>query len=433
MSTQKCRQGCLHTLFCIFLGILRRLHLVSISFYRKYCSCGLKLAAISFNHNSTSFSGDAMNLRKNFTQTVAVPEWTAGETLPADSPAAYAIKETKGKTITIKAKFIVSSNSVTKAQVRARGGGILGPLDPQTITLASGVSVPEFVSFELKHHQIGAGGIKVEDIKWEWEFRCCGGSTWEPLETTRHRIYIVLEEPTLPWKQQPASDTQNPWTDALDRVCVWAAGQQNQVDAATAITKQINANLGLVYDNAAGAPHYELGPLYDKFELTQFLAYLTNGTGLGNIVNCMDCATITTTFSNLVGCNLHASKMSSNFGFALTPFRGIGSAVFACPGFGCGFSYHEVAWTGAHGNADPIFDACLRVDGDTNPWAPSHSEIFCVNIVFSTNPGAPLPLAVPFNAPSYKERLCTNNAAGIGSCNPIGPWPNSSNGRRPVK
>ena len=430
MANQKCRQGCLHTLFCIFLGVLRRLHLISTSFYRKYCSCGLKLVAIKFNHDSASLSGDAMNIRKNFTQTVAVPEWTAGETLAADSPAAYAIKETKGNTITIKAKFTVTSNSVTKAQVRARGGGVLGAIDPQTITLGSGVSVPEFVSFELRHHQIGAGGINVHDIKWEWEFRCCGGSEWEPLATTRHRIYIVLEEPKLPWKQV-AGDNQNAWTEALDYACVWAAGRQNQVDAATAITEHINANVGLVYDNVSGAPFYELGPQYDKFELTQFLAYLTNGTGLGNIVNCMDCATITTTFSNLVGCDLHASKMGSFF--ALTPFRGIGSAVFACPGFGCSFSYHEVAWTGAHGNADPIFDACLRVDGDGDPWAPPHNEIFCVNIVFSTNPGAALPLATPFNAPSYKERLCTNNAAGIGSCNPIGPWAASSNGRRPVR
>jgi hypothetical protein len=147
MSTQRCRQGCRHTLFCIFLHVLRRLHLISRNFYRRYCSCGLKLVAISFNHDSASLSGDAMNIRKNFTQTVAAPEWTAGETLPTDSPAAYAIRETQGRTITIKAKFTVSSNSVTKAQVRARGGGVLGQLDPQTITLANGVSVPEFVSF----------------------------------------------------------------------------------------------------------------------------------------------------------------------------------------------------------------------------------------------------------------------------------------------
>ena len=371
-----------------------------------------------------------MNLRKNFTQTITVPEWTAGETSAADSPAAYAIKETQGNKITIKAKFTVGSNNVTKAEVRAKGGGVLGSLDPQVVNFAGGVSVPAFVSFELRHHSIGTAGIKREDITWEWEFRCCGGSDWEPLQTTKHRIYIVLEEPKLPWKQQPVSDTQNPWTEALDYACVWAAGKQNRDDAATAITMAINGNLGLVYDNVSGASHYTSGGLA-LFELTQFLAYLNIGTGLGNIVNCTDCATITTTFSNLVGCDLHASKMGSFFD--LTPFRGIGAAGFACPGFGCGFSFHEVAWKGGHGNGDPLFDACLRIDGDTNPWSAPYAEQFPVNIVFSTNPGAPLPLAVPFNAQSYKERICTNDAGGIGSCAPIGPWASSSNGRRPVK
>ena len=431
MSSQTCRQGCLQVLFCLILRWLRLLHLISQNFYHKHCSCDLKLEAISFNHDTASLHADAMNIRKNFTQAISTPEWTPAITIAADSPAAYAIKETQGNKITIKASFTAGSNNVTRAEVRATGGGVLGALDAQVINFAAGVSIPAFVTFELRHHTIGSGGIKREDIKWEWEYRCCGGAEWEPLKTTTHRIYIVLEEPKLPWKQQPFPDTQNPWTVALDQACVWATGNMNRDGAATAITNHVNANLGLAYDNASGAPAYETQPNCDKFELTQFLAYVTSGTGLGNIVNCMDCATITTTFSNLVGCDLHASKMGS--GFDLTPFRGIGSAVFACPGFGCGFSYHEVAWKGANGNADPIFDACLRVDGDTNPWAAPHTELLPVNIVFSTNPGAALPLATPFNAQSYKERLCTNDLGGIGSCNPIGPWPASSNGRRPVK
>jgi hypothetical protein len=427
----ECRQGCLHSLYCLVLRKLRSLHLVSKKFYRKHCSCDLKLVAISFNHDSASLNADAMNVRQNFTQGISAPEWTVGKTLATDSPAAYAIKETQGNKITIKANFTIFPKNA-KAEIKADGGGVLGSIDPQTVTFTNGVSVPAFVSFELNHHTIGADGILWEDITWNWKFRCCGGAEWEPQQTTRHRIYIVLEEPKLPWKQSAFPDTQNPWTEALDFACVWAAGKKTRDDAATAITQRLNANLGLVYDNASGASHYTSGGLA-LFELTQFLSYLKTGIGLGNIVNCTDCATITTTFSNLVGCDLHASKMGSAFGFDLTPFRGIGAAGFGCPGFGCGFSYHEVAWKGGHSNADPLFDACLRVDGDTNPWAAPYAEIFPVNIVFSTNPGAPLPLAVPFNAQSYKERLCTNDAGGIGSCNPIGPWPSSSNGRRPVK
>ncbi len=429
--SSECHQGCRQTLLCLLLAFLRRLHLISKSFYHKHCACDLKLGAISFNHDTSSLSADAMNLRKNFTQTITAPEWTVGKTSPTDSPAAYAIKETHGKKITIKVQFTVGSNNVTKAEVRAKGGGVLGALDPQVVNFAGGVSVPALVSFELHHHSIGAAGIKREDITWHWEYRCCGGSVWEPLQTTKHRIYVVLEEPKLPWKQQPNPNDQNPWTEALDHACVWAAGQQSRDDAATAITKAINANLGLVYDNASGSSAYTTWGVVAMFELTQFLAYLTSGTGLGNIVNCTDCATITTTFSNLVGCDLHASKMGNNFN--LTPFRGIGAAGFGCPGFGCHFSFHEVAWKGGHGNGDPLFDACLRIDIDTNPWSAPHIEQFPVNIVFSTNPGAPLPLPLPFGAQSYKERICTNDVAGIGSCAPIGPWASSSNGRRPVK
>src|SRR6267143_1680747 len=77
----ECRQGCLHSLFCLVLRILRNLHLVSKKFYRKHCSCDLKLVAISFNHDSASLNADAMNVRKNFTQGIAAPEWTVGKTL----------------------------------------------------------------------------------------------------------------------------------------------------------------------------------------------------------------------------------------------------------------------------------------------------------------------------------------------------------------
>ena len=145
--SSECHQGCLQTLFCLFLSCLRRLHLISKTSYHKRCACDLKLEAISFNHDTSSLSGDAVNLRKNFTQPITAPEWTVGKTLPTDSPAAYAIKETQGQKIIIKAKFTVGSNNVTKAEVRAKGGGVLGSLDPQLVNFAGGVSVPAFVSF----------------------------------------------------------------------------------------------------------------------------------------------------------------------------------------------------------------------------------------------------------------------------------------------
>ena len=70
----ECRQGCLHSLYCLVLKRkLRSLHLVSKKFYRKHCSCDLKLVAISFNHDSASLNADAMNVRKNFATAISAP------------------------------------------------------------------------------------------------------------------------------------------------------------------------------------------------------------------------------------------------------------------------------------------------------------------------------------------------------------------------
>ena len=62
----------------------------------------VRLEAIKFNHDPGSATADALTLRRNATQTVAVPEWQWGVSVnPEDSPAAYAMKETQGQTITI--------------------------------------------------------------------------------------------------------------------------------------------------------------------------------------------------------------------------------------------------------------------------------------------------------------------------------------------
>jgi len=402
------------------------------------CDCTVNVVAISFNHDPLSSTADALNVRRNFKDTIPVPEWTAGKTLPEESPAAYAIAETSGQTITIKAKFTFSSANCSQAEVRADGGGILGAIAPQTVTFSGPVSAPEFVPMPLHRQIITNGGIRVEDIAWNWQYRCSGEESWRPIETTHHRIYVVLERPKRPWQQQPFPNNQNPWTDALEYACVWACGKTTRDDAAAAITERVNGNLGLTYDVVSGAPHYVSTD--GVFELTRFLDYLKTGVGFGNIVGCTDCAAIVTTFSNLVGCDLHASRMAREvvgnddpIGFFLTPIKAIGQPGFGCPNWGCSFRFHEVGWTGGADDDDPLFDACVVVNGGSDPWAPPYTALLPVEIVFSTNPGAPLPLSVPYTAHSYKERLGANDAAGIGSCQPIGPWGNSRNGRRLVR
>jgi hypothetical protein len=62
--------------------------------------------AIKFNHNTGSHTTDALTIRKNRYQDIAIPEWQNGISVkPEDSPAAYAILSIWRRTITIQARF----------------------------------------------------------------------------------------------------------------------------------------------------------------------------------------------------------------------------------------------------------------------------------------------------------------------------------------
>jgi hypothetical protein len=400
----------------------------------------MELAAIKFY--SGPGGANALSIRQNFGAAVAVPEWVKGKSLAKDSPTAYAIAGVAGKVITIQVSFTSDSSDPAAIYVRADGGGVLGPIDPIAIQMSGGVSVPGFVTLNLSHHQIGASGILRQNIQWDWFYKAPDG-TWVSMGSTSHRIYVVLDTPTLPWLQlptPPSSETQLPWVDALDHACLWAAGTLNALDAATAITQAVNSSLGLTYDVSHGASKYTQSVNHTSWFLcTAFLAFLNRQPeGKGNVVNCTDCATIVSSFSNLLGCQLAAAVMASPGGFLCNKIIAIGGGTVWDYPFPPAnrFSYHEVAWSGTFGYGDQIFDACLLADYSSDPWnwidpAMSHTPALPLNEIFTSQSQAPnLPLPTPFTATGYRERLAQNSQAGIGRCLPQGAWPNARGGRR---
>src|SRR5262245_9048848 len=85
----------------------------------------LRLEAIKFNHDTSSATVDAFNIRKNETAFIEPPEWRRGLSInPEDSPAAYALCETRGNTLTIEANFSCDDHSVTALEIRALDGRI---------------------------------------------------------------------------------------------------------------------------------------------------------------------------------------------------------------------------------------------------------------------------------------------------------------------
>jgi hypothetical protein len=319
----------------------------------------VELTAISFNSSPSSGRGGttALSIRQNFAAAVAVPEWVKGKSLPKDSPAAYAIAAVAGKIITIGASFATDPSGPPTVDIRADGGGVLGSIDPTTITMGGGASL-------------------------------------------------------------------------------------NGLDAATTVTKAVNGNLGLTYDISHGASKYTqaLGPT-SWFLCTAFLAFLNRQPeGKGNVVNCTDCATIVSSFANLLGCQLAAAVMASPGGFLCNKIIAIGGGSAWDYPFPPShrFSYHEVAWTGAFSHEDRIFDACLLADNSGDPWnwtdpSLSHTPVLPLNEIFTSQGQVPnLPIPTPFGEAGYRERLAQNSAAGIGCCLPQGPRPNARGGRRGV-
>ena len=295
---------------------------------------------------------------------------------PEQSPAAYSILDIGDNRVSIKVQFSVTPPNCTRAEIKAQGGGILGDVKPMTVNFGFGITSPEYIEIKLDYNGIKDAGVNVQDIEWQWMYRHIGRKKWYRMDKTRHRIYTVLKEPMMPWRQSPYPDTQNPWSEVLDFSSEWARGTNSLDGAAAAITTKVNLPMGeFEYDWMVGNYHYSTSRVADPggddptapdvFHCTKYIERLNGGYGYGKYVNCTDCASIVATFSNIVGCELWESRMVLNF--ALNEIIYIGSSKWGkpfpdsmYPGM---YSYHEVAWKGSAELNDNIFDACLKVNG----------------------------------------------------------------------
>lgn len=391
----------------------------------------VQLLAIKFNHDSASATNDAINLRKNASLFVTVPEWQRGISVnPEDSPAAYAVARVRGNTVTIQAQFRRSAPELQTVEIRALDatidpprrqgclgqilrilhgiiralfGNVLGEVAARQVTFGPSGDTA-FETFQLQYTKLDTAFVGIRTTTWRWQYRVSPGDPWSDFDTSTHRIYVLLDLPTAPWQQQPygSGNAQLPWTEVLDYACNWAFGATAAVDAACGVTRRVY-QLGparITYDCPGwGSTHYAS----PTFNCTAFLDRLRGGPGAGYYVNCTDCATFVASFANILGCDLWESRMG--WGFGLNPLLAIGSAVWQ-PACGWpGFNYHEVAWTGACDVGDHVYDACLQVDGDADPTVAPHTPL--------------LPCQMRFGDPGdgdYRDRLAT--PAGRPTCDP---------------
>ncbi len=277
----------------------------------------IELATITFNHDLTSSTTSALNIRRNKDFEVPRPEWdSASPRPPEQSCAAYAIAETQGQPVVIWAEFRVPAPSSDTYEVRATGGGVLGRLEAFPVAFAGSTS--STVDIPLAHRRYYTVGRY--DITWTWTFRRTGESTWQPLATTSHRIYMVLAVPRAPWVQN-FGDRHVPWTDLLDVACVVAQGSTLPRVATRAITIAINRSYELKYNvTYSGQPQYGFTVAGTYFLLTYWIEYVLRGNfpqefteqnlmcdpdtriwWIAKTVACYDCAAAVALMSRVVG------------------------------------------------------------------------------------------------------------------------------------
>lgn len=335
--------------------------------------CSIWITHIKFNYDQTALSDDAFNIRVDQFHDVVVPEWDQSKVLPQDSPAAYAIKETSGRKVYIQARFQIDpSTPAATGRIKATGGGILGAIDPVTVDFVNGVSHdtshpgdPEYVQIPLNNRNFSR--IARKDIYWDWFYECPHSHHWLSMNIrSHHRIYVVLQQPPAPWSQTAAQDY--PYTAALDYAIINAntSGLRDEREAAARIVQHVNGE-PLQYDIWFGAPAYLVGAAGGTFLITAWLAGFTNGP----IVNCYDCASSVTTFSNVLGCEL-TYQFHDPFGY-LDPVYPIGRGLCNNPFYGSAAPPYNVPLVGVDDDGRTSFgnhaytkqsgnnyDACMR-------------------------------------------------------------------------
>lgn len=202
-----------------------------------------------------------------------------------------------------------------------------------------------------------------QSLAWHFEFKDSGGS-YVPIpgaeQHTTLRFYGVLGN------DQGTAAPDLPWVAVVDEVTTRIAGKATDAPGARAVLVQyVYEEMGLTYDRKSGASHYSKyaggGWTSASFSLAAFLT-----RARGKIVNCTDCASILSTYANMIGAKLHYAIIGWNF--KLNPILGIGAMSFGSP-FDSGrfsFSYHAVT---TPDEALTIDDATLAVDGDSDPTA----------------------------------------------------------------
>jgi hypothetical protein len=221
---------------------------------------------------------------------------------------------------------------------------------------------------------VASCGVGRYEIVWNWKCEF-NGVTYDA-GTTCFTLYVVLAEPSGagPWYQPPAAIAGGdiPWTAALDWACTWAQGATAIEDAAAKITREVFAlgtpsrtSSGLARFRYGNTNEFVCGETLEIFRLTAMLETLARPAGCGEPpVACMDCASLVSTFCNVLGGDAVVKRIvpvdAGNLDANIVML--IGGEVEVPR-----FRTHQVVCLES---TQSVFDGCLAIDAMPPPGQP---------------------------------------------------------------
>lgn len=232
---------------------------------------------------------------------------------------------------------------------------------------------------------------KLENYVLDFLFEYDHKGKWKKIgvqKNKNHTFYTTLDKPVEPWGDGSGPSKVKPWVSVLDKLCRdWAKDKTDKDDTAGELVEKI-FHSGFKYHTSAGASFYTSGAGRSYADLKQWTNRLNGFPSAhhkGGEVNCTDCATMVTSLSNILGCELWSSRFGYSFRCHKIISIGFGGweYPFPNPAKTMGrFSYHEIGWKGSCDTADDIFDPCLKVASD--PVAsPATSDIYPRKMAYS--------------------------------------------------
>jgi hypothetical protein len=216
------------------------------------------------------------------------------------------------------------------------------------------------------------------DLVLSWHFEAKSASGWQSIpgatQTAKVRVYGTLGN------TQGTSVPNLPWVAVVDAATKEIGGKTSDpVEIRKMLVRLVYEDFGLGYDRKSGASAYTnyIGGgssswVAARFELGAFLT-----RSRGSTVNCTDCASILSTYANMVGVRLHYAIIGWNF--SLNPILGIGATAPGSPfdSGRMGFSYHAVT---TPDSTTTIDDATLALDGDSDPTTAPFSKLLVQDV-----------------------------------------------------